>query len=167
MAKRDYSGMLIHPYTKKKQAPSSKYEHRIKYDFLSYTRLVMKWVTSNYELTRPEVELLLFLYGQGTFSQRQFFDYHTTLGIYQIKGFKKFQKDGWIKQFRERKGKECALYILTTKGQRLCSRMHKMCAGEEEIPTTARANKMAKSGKPIDKFYLEAIKKMNRHRREE
>lgn len=165
MAKRDYSGMVINPYTRKKQAPACKYKHDIKYDFLTYMRLVMKWAVANNDLTRPQVELLLFLYGQGKFSQKQFFDYHTTLGIYQIKGFQQFIEDNWIKIYRPKKGRECALYIITTKGQRLCSRMHKMCAGEEKIPTSPRSNNLAKSSKPIDRYYLEAIKKMNRDRR--
>lgn len=160
--------MKVNPYKKnKKQVPLSRYQHRIKYDFLTYIRLVFKWCISNYDLTRPEVELLLFLYGKGTFSKKQFFDYHTTLSIYQIKGFKKLQKEGWIRKFRDRKGTESALYVLTTKGQRLCNRMHKFCSGEESIPTTSRSNKMVTSNKKIDSFYLEAIKKMNRDRRKD
>ena len=165
MENRDLSGMKVNPYAKKK-APEPKYNTRVQYDFLSYLRLVMRWAFSNHDLTKPEIELMLYLYGEGNFSQRQFSDYYRTLGLYQIKGFTKFKEDGWIKQFRARSGKQCALYSLTSKGLRLCSRMHKMCTGEEPIPVMKKTNKMAESKKVIDKHYLTAIKRMNRRSKE-
>ncbi len=148
----------------RKKSPESRYSHRIKYDFLTYIRLIMKWAVDNHDLSRPEIELLLYLYGQGTFTKNQFSGYYSTLGMYQTKGFNKLNQEGWIRLFRDKNGKENALYILTTKGQRLCSRMHLMSSGEEKIPTSSRSNVITKSNKSIDKYYLEAIKRMNRNR---
>lgn len=146
------------------KTPLPRYRSRIEYDFLKYIRVVFKWVADNYpELNRPEVELLLYLYGIGAFSKKQFNDYHKLLGLYSIKTLKKFEKDGWIRVWRVRKGREHALYTLTQKAKIMCNKMHRYAAGVEEIPLNPVSNKMDRVDAPrINNYYLDMIKKMNK-----
>lgn len=154
--------MKVNPYTKKK-IPPTRYKNRTAYDFLQYIRVVFKWATENYDLSRPEIELLLYLYPKNGFTKKQFTNYQRLISIYQIKSFRKLTDEGWIRMFRPRKGKETALYVLTDKSKRLCSRMHRFCTGEAEIPTSPRSNALAREGgKRINNYYLDAIKQMNK-----
>lgn len=148
----------------KGKKPLPRYRSRIEYDFLKYIRVVFKWAVENYpDLSRPQVELLLYLYGTGAFSMKQFNDYHKLVGMYAIKSLKKFEKDGYIKLWRRRKGKDHALYTLTHKAKILCGKMHRYSCGVEEMPDNpVSTNKMIREGAPrINNYYLDIIKRMN------
>ena len=153
----------------KTKTPQPPFRHRTsrEYDFLQYIRLVMKWATTNNDLSRGEVEILLYLYTKGTFNKDTFSKYHRTFGMYQMKTFDKFLEQGWIKMWRPKTKKgEAALYVLTNKGKTLCSKMHKFCTGEMEIPET-KANVLSKNNGENPRmydYYFDAIKKMNRDR---
>lgn len=144
--------------------PPARYRSRIDYDFLKYIRIIFKWASENYpDLTRPQIEFLLYLYGVGAFSKKQFNDYHRLLGLYAIKTLQKFLDEGWIKVWRVRKGKEYALYTLTHKSKIMCNSMHKFACGLEEIPMNMSANRMARKDAPrINNYYLDMIKRMNK-----
>lgn len=144
--------------------PKPRYRSRIDYDFLKYIRIVFKWaVENNPELTRQQIEFLLYLYGVGAFSKKQFNDFHKLIGLYSVKTMQKFLDEGWIKVWRVRKGREYALYTLTHKAKIMCSQMHKFSCGLEEIPMTISANKMARKDAPrINNYYLDMIKRMNK-----
>jgi DNA-binding MarR family transcriptional regulator len=146
------------------EKPTPRYRSRVEYDFLKYIRIVFKWaVDNNPELSRPQIELLLYLYGTGAFSRKQFNDYHKLVGMYSIKTLKKFEEEGWIRLWRKKKGREYALYTLTQKAKILCNKMHKYSCGEEEMPDDVNINKMARKDAPrINKYYLEMIKRMNK-----
>lgn len=143
--------------------PTARYRSRIEFDFLKYIRVVFKWaVENNPDLTRPKVEFLLYLYGLGAFSKKQFHDYHKLFGLYAVKALQEFEDGGWVVLWRPRSTKQHALYVLTTKGKSLCSRMHRYCCGVDELPTNPVSNKMVRKDAPrINNYYLEAIKKMN------
>lgn len=143
--------------------PKPRYRAKLKYDFLQYTRIVFKWATENYNLRRPEIEMLLYLYPKGTFTQTEFTTFHKTIGMYQQKAFREIIAEGWILMWRPRRGHQSALYCLSDKAKRMCSRMHRICTGEEEIPTNPRANALASNNdKRINGYYLDIIKKMNK-----
>ena len=152
------------PLKDKRKKPNTRFRSRVDYDFLKYIRVVFKWASDNNpELSRPDIEMLLYLYGNGVFSRKQFNDYHKLMGLYSIKTLLRFEKDGWIKLWRKRKGKEHKLYTLTQKAKVMCSRMHKFACGEEEIPDNPMSNRMARSGAPrINGYYLDIIKRMNK-----
>jgi hypothetical protein len=146
--------------------PQPRYRSRVEYDFLMYSRIIFKWATENNpDLTRGEIEFLLYLYGVGAFTKSQFHDYHRLIGLYSLKSLQKFQDDGWIKLWRPKSGKETAIYVLTNKSKILCGKMHKFACGVEEIPTDPKVNKVAETEeKRINNYYLDAIKKMNKNK---
>lgn len=158
--KKGYNNNL--PVNTKKPLP--RYRSRIEYDFLKYIRVIFKWaLENNPELNRPELELLLYLYGIGAFSRKQFNDYHKLLGLYSIRTLDKFEKEGYIKLWRKKKGKEHALYTLTQKAKIMCNKMHRYACGVEDIPDNPVSNRMARVDAPrINKYYLDVIKKMSK-----
>lgn len=156
-------GNTIKKHTKK---PYPRYRSRVEYDFLKYVRLVFKWAQENYELSRPRLELMLFLYGTGAFSKKQFNDYHKTVGMYADKTLGDLMDEGWITQWRpaNKSKKIHALYTLTQKAKIMCNKMHKYSCGAEEIPLSRDKNILVqnKDEKRINGYYLDAIKKMNK-----
>ena len=136
----------------------------VKYDFLKYIRVVLKWATANSDLTRPQIELMLYLYCEGVFSKRQYHDYHKIIGMYEQKTLDILTEKGWVTLFKpaNKDTKEPDLYTLTHSSKKFCAKIHRLCCGVEEIPTEARHNKLAeKGGKRIDDYYMHMIKKMN------
>lgn len=154
-------------YKKKRKKPQSRYPSRIDYDFLMYIRVVFKWAIDNSGLSRPNLELLLYLYGIGAFSKKQFHDYHKLVGLYQDKKLKDLIEQGWVKMWRPANPnkKQHALYTVTHKGKGLCSSMHKYLAGEAEIPLIKSKNKMMRDDAPrINAYYLDIVKRMNKNK---
>lgn len=144
--------------------PPNRYNSRVEYDFLKYIRVAFKWAVENHTtLTRSQIELLLYLYNMGPFSMAQFNEYHKLVSIYHVKTIQQFIDEGYVKVWRVGDGKKSSkLYALTQKAKILCSRLHKICCGLEEISLNANSNKMIREGAPrINNYYLDVIKKMN------
>jgi len=148
----------------KAKEPQPRHQSKVEYDFLKYVRVVFKWAVENYpELTRPEIEFLLYLYGIGAFSKKQFNDYHKLLGLYSIKTLQKFEDTDFIHIWRVRRGNEHALYTLTQKSKILCNKMHRYSCGVDDVPTSSSNNKMIRKDAPrINNYYLDMIKRMNK-----
>jgi len=138
----------------------------VTYDFLQYMRIVRRWARTSGDILPNDLDMLLYVYPKGFFTKRQFYDYHRIIGIYQDITFTRMRKEGWITLWRTYRGgkkKEAALYTVTNKGKQLCNKMHKMCLGEIEIPTT----QISKNEDTRQHGYiLNAIKKINKERRE-
>ena len=133
------------------------------HDFLKYIRIVMKWAKANNPaLSKGDIELLLYLYPKGPFTKYYFKEFYKTLGLYQSKALDKLRIEGYVEDFLGYTGTG-RKYVLTHKAKLLCSRMHKMLLGLEEIPTTS-SNKMYDSGKAIDKAYLKVMESMNKEK---
>lgn len=135
---------------------------RESYSFLQYLRIVMHWAKKSSGLSRPHIELLLYLQPLGIFQKGDFSFFAKVIQVYQHRLFQTFIDEGLIKKWRSAKSnkRQSALYCLTPKADTLCTRIHKMCIGEEQIPESAN-NPFNKSQRPIDKYYMDIIKKMN------
>ena len=145
---------------KPKLPPSNKFNSRIEYDFLKYLRIVLRWATEFSGLSRANVETLLYLYGCGTFTKNMFFEYYKVVSRYQNLAFAEFVDNGWIISWRPRSKGQAELFILSTKGKMFCSRIHKYCAGLEEIPMGT--NPVLKTDKRIDTYYAKMMGKLNK-----
>lgn len=156
----------IYNHTKTRhKKPKPRHRSTRDYDFLQYIRPVFKWATENSGLTRPQVELMLYLYPKGVFEKKDFFNYHKILGMYQSKTFDMFMKEGFIKVWRPKKKGQKALYSLTNKAKQICDKMHKFLTGEKEVPVNSRNNILAQDGGArINGYYMDVIKKMNKDR---
>ena len=134
------------------------------FSFLQYLRPVLHWAKISSGLSRPRVELLLYLQPLGIFKKGDFTFFCSIVQIYQTSLFKMFLAEGWVQEWRPAKHgkKQAALYKLTPKADKLCTRIHKMCLGEEKIPEDAPG--MGGSEKVIDRYYLDVIKHINKSR---
>jgi hypothetical protein len=137
----------------------------IDYDFLQYIRIVYRWALANNDLSRGELDLLLYLYPIGAFTFSEFYKYHKTISLYQNKTLDKFLKEGWIKVWREKSSTQTRLFALTQKGKILCGNMHKMLVGDKEVPTDKRNNVFVDKSVKINDFYADMMKQMNKKRK--
>lgn len=147
--------------------PTKTFHQTLSYDFLQYIRIIFKWACSNYEITRPNLELILGLYPLGVFKKSDFEIFSRTIDMSSKRVFNKLIDDGWIKVWRPYKRGQAALYCLTTKGKIMCGKIHKICVGESQIPEYKYGNSLMTSGKAVDKYYVEAIKRMNQRKIED
>lgn len=142
------------------QLPSKTFHQKLQYDFLQYVRIAFKWACETHSISRPHLELLLYIYPIGLFKRTDIEVFTKTIDMKYTRVFRTLEDDGWITLWRQKKGKQAALYTLSTKARILCGKLHKICTGESEIPES-KYNPLVNSEKVIDKYYLNVIKKMN------
>lgn len=160
---------LLFRYSRTRYKPRTNQSER-DYDFLKWIRVVFKWATAHTGLTQPKIEILLYFYAKGAFSKQEFFDYFQLIGFGSQTTLKKFIQEGWIIEWRKgKRGRVKGMYDLTSKAKVVCSKMHKMCVGDMDVPVTRRSNPLnAKDirDKRINKLYTGFFKVMNAERAE-
>jgi hypothetical protein len=132
-----------------------------RHDFLKYLRVVRYWVAKNYDLTYPELEMLLFLYSETLFSDRDIKKFQRIMN-WDANRFNKLIEDDWIVLWRENTKTEKALYNVSFKGKKLMAEVYKRLNMEKEITTDPRQNKVfSKDAGYMDRGYQKMIKEMN------
>ena len=135
----------------------------LKVDFLKYYRLVSRWACKTRSLNVADLELLFYLDPIKYFTIQDFKN-GTLFYSWEPKRFYRLQEDGWIVKTYNGKGRrgDHNKYVVSHKGKILINRIYKILIGEEDLPESARRNKIMKGDKYIDKVYRQAIKKFNR-----
>ena len=64
-------------------------------DYLKYWRVIRYYVQARYELSTPELEMLLFLYSEKYFDRDKFSEFDALLSWNKGR-FEKLRKDGWM-----------------------------------------------------------------------
>jgi hypothetical protein len=132
-----------------------------RHDFLKYLRVVRYWVAKNYDLTYPELEMLLFLYSETLFSDRDIKKFQRIMN-WDANRFNKLIEDDWIVLWRENTKTEKALYNVSFKGKKLMAEVYKRLNMEKEITTDPRQNKVfSKDAGYMDRGYQKMIREMN------
>jgi hypothetical protein len=132
-----------------------------RHDFLKYLRVVRYWVAKNYDLTYPELEMLLFLYSETLFSDRDIKKFQRIMNC-DANRFNKLIEDDWIVLWRENTKTEKALYNVSFKGKKLMAEVYKRLNMEKEITTDPRQNKVfSKDAGYMDRGYQKMIREMN------
>jgi len=113
-------------YVTKKQKKTPTYQARPReHNFLKYWRVVKYYIKTKYEISEPEIEMLLFLYDESVFSKKSFNQFSKTMS-WDKNRFKKMMDDGYIKIWRERRETQrSSLYELTIKSKRICNHLYK------------------------------------------
>jgi hypothetical protein len=113
-------------------------------DYLKYWRVVRQYVKIKYGIGQAELDMILFLYSEGYFSQAKFQEFNRVLP-WNKKRFKKLVQDGWIESFRkyDPKTNTRAIYKLSFKAKRMVTSIYNKLNGEE-IPTNRINNPMFK-----------------------
>ena len=150
-------GLIVrrNPLTKQQKVKLSSQE----YTFLQFHHIIWKWALSNNGLSNSELSALLYISPLVTFSMQDFFDAQEEMGNTSPNIFFGLKKKNFIGTFS--KVGRTTYYTLTTKGNTLVNRMHKMYMLEEEIPTSSRRNVIGRSKKPKDVMMMKLFKKFN------
>ena len=132
---------------------------------MQYSRLIFEWAQRSTKLDRDSIELLLYLQPIGIFNMHQAENMCKTIKLRPGKFFKNLIEKGFIKVWREKKGKQLALYTLTQKASLVCTLIHKMITGEEKVPDGPQGvfNKPKRAN---NQFYLNLIKEMDKKKAE-
>ena len=133
-----------------------------KNDYLKYWKVVKQWAKVKYNLGPADIEMMLFLYSEGLFNQKQFEEY-TEIMSWDKNRFHNLMKDKWIVVWRKRKGKESTLYELGFTGKRMCASIYKKLNMEETVSEDRRLNPIFNPNADYSKkVYRKIIKKMNK-----
>ena len=137
----------------------------VKVDFLKYYRLVSRWACRNNDLSVADLELLFYLDPIIYFTIEDF-KTGTLFYTWDKERFYRLQKQEWINKSHSGGGRrgDHNKYKVSQKGKLLINRIYRILINEEELPTSAKINKIMKRETYIDKVYSEAIKKFNKQK---
>lgn len=138
------------------------YEKERKYNFLKYWRIVKYYVKRKYNLSEPDLEMLLYLYDEGRFDMDAFKEYSNIMH-WDRNRFWKLKQKGFINIWREKNevSNRKAIYELSITSSRICNLVYKRLLQEEKISEDPRINPVMKGSSYTDRVYRIAIKKMN------
>lgn len=132
-----------------------------KYDYLKYYPIVHRYFRKKYDLTTPELDLILFLMSERIFTKRKFQEFNEIL-TWNKKRFDNLLENGWISVFRPASDGMSARYELSYKARRMVRQLYRTILNEE-IPELPAKNPMFKKDVGyMDKVYRNAIKQMNK-----
>jgi|TARA_R110000822_G_scaffold103682_1_gene230369 hypothetical protein len=135
----------------------------LKVDFLKYYRLVSRWAAKNNDLSVADLELLFYLDPIVYFTIEDF-KTGTLFYTWDKDRFYRLQKNDWIDKTHNAFGKkgDHNKYKISRKGKMLINKIYRILVGQEDLPSSARRNKIMKRGTYIDKVYSQAIKEFNK-----
>ena len=138
----------------------------LKVDFLKYYRLVSRWATKNTTLSVADLELLFYLDPIVYFTIEDF-KTGTLFYIWDKDRFYRLQKNEWIEKSWEGGGRrgDHNKYKVSQKGKTLIKRIYRILIGVEDLPYSARRNKIMKRDTYINKVYSQAIKEFNKQKK--
>lgn len=133
------------------------------HDWLKYFRVVRFWVREAYGLNYPELEMLLFLYGENLFTRKDFDNFEKLMSWDKAR-FGNLLKDDWVVIWRKRGNKyESHLYTVSYKGKRLINSIYKKLSGEEIITENPSKNPLFRKKIPAQNvMYRNMIVEMNK-----
>ena len=122
-----------------------------------------RWACKNNDLSVADLELLFYLDPIVYFTIDDF-KTGTLFCTWDKERFYRLQKQGWINKSHNgggRKG-DHNKYKVSQKGKLLINKIYRILIGEEDLPTSAKRNKIMKRETYIDKVYSQAIKEFNK-----
>ena len=130
---------------------------------LKHYRIIRKWACKNNNLTDADLEVLIYLDCMDLFSKYDF-----EQGVYSYswdnRRWGRLLKDGWIVVWRHRNRttQKYNIYKVSFKCKQLIMRMYRIMLGEDDIPTSARRNKLIAGDTYTDKVMTKAIYNVNK-----
>lgn len=132
---------------------------------LQYYRLVTRWACKEHNLKIADLELLFYLNPIQYFTVNDFKD-GTLYYTWDNHRFYRLQREEWLTKIHEGRGSVGghSKYVVSSKGKRLINRIGRMLDGREDLPESAKRNKIMKGKSYSDRQYAKAIKKFNKTR---
>ena len=132
-------------------------------NLLKHYRIIRKWACKNNNLTDADLEVLIYLDCMDLFSKYDF-----EQGVYSYswdnRRWSRLLKDDWITVWRHRNRttQKYNIYKVSFKCKQLIMRMYRIMLGEDDIPTSARRNKLIAGETYTDKVMTHAIYNVNK-----
>jgi len=132
-------------------------------NILKHYRIIRKWACKNNNLTDADLEVLIYLDCMDLFSKYDF-----EQGVYSYswdnRRWNRLIQNGWIVVWRHRNRttQKYNIYKVSFKCKQLIMRMYRIMLGEDDIPTSARRNKLIKGNSYTDKVLTKAIYNVNK-----
>ncbi len=132
-------------------------------NILKHYRIIRKWACKNNNLTDADLEVLIYLDCMDLFSKYDF-----EQGVYSYswdnRRWSRLLKDGWINVLahRNRTTQKYNIYKVSFKCKQLIMRMYRIMLGQDDIPTSARRNKLIAGETYTDKSSTQAIYNVNK-----
>ena len=132
-------------------------------NILKHYRIIRKWACKNNNLTDADLEVLIYLDCMDLFSKYDF-----EQGVYSYswdnRRWSRLLKDGWIVVWRHRNRttQKYNIYKVSFKCKQLIMRMYRIMLGQDDIPTSARRNKLIAGETYTDKVMTQAIYNVNK-----
>ena len=130
---------------------------------LKHYRIIRKWACKNNNLTDADLEVLIYLDCMDLFSKYDF-----EQGVYSYswdnRRWGRLLKDGWIVVWRHRNRttQKYNIYKVSFKCKQLIMRIYRIMLGQDDIPTSARRNKLIAGDTYTDKVMTKAIYNVNK-----
>ena len=132
-------------------------------DLLKHYRIIRKWACKNNNLTDADLEVLIYLDCMDLFSKYDF-----EQGVYSYswdnRRWSRLLKDDWITVWRHRNRttQKYNIYKVSFKCKQLIMRIYRIMLGQDDIPTSARRNKLIAGDTYTDKVMTQAIYNVNK-----
>ena len=132
-------------------------------NILKHYRIIRKWACKNNNLTDADLEVLIYLDCMDLFSKYDF-----EQGVYSYswdnRRWSRLLKDGWINVWRHRNRttQKYNIYKVSLKCKQLIMRMYRIMLGQDDIPTSARRNKLIAGETYTNKVMTQAIYNVNK-----
>ena len=132
-------------------------------NLLKHYRIIRKWACKNNNLTDADLEVLIYLDCMDLFSKYDF-----EQGVYSYswdnRRWSRLLKDDWITVWRHRNRttQKYNIYKVSFKCKQLIMRIYRIMLGEDDIPTSARRNKLIAGDTYTDKVMTQAIYNVNK-----
>ena len=112
-------------------------------NLLKHYRIIRKWASKNNDLTDADLELLIYLDCINLFTRKDFENGSYSYSWDNRRWSKLLQKE-WIKVWRHRNRttQKYNIYKTSFKCSQLIMRIYRIVLGEDDIPTSARRNKL-------------------------
>lgn len=132
-----------------------------KNDYLKYWRVARNFIQVKYDLSEPDLEMLLFLFSEEYFTRKTYKEYEK-LFSWDKDRFYRLMKGGWIENFQKRQNRTSALYGITYKADRVIISLYNKLNGEV-YPESQQSNPyFVKTNVPYThSLYRRYIKKIN------
>lgn len=139
-----------------------RYQRRTpKTDCLKYWRVIRKYIVIQYDISEPDLDMLLYLYSEGYFNYYKFIEYMNAFS-WDKQRFARLKEKGYIHLFREKQGSQHRLYEVTRKTRSMITSMYSYMYMEKEIPENAnRSEIFRKNTRYSNKTLALGIKKFN------
>ena len=134
-----------------------------KLNLFKHYRIIRKWASRNNNLKEPDLELLIYLDCIELFSKIDFKE-GTYSYSWDNRRWSRLLKDGWITVWRHRNRttQKYNIYKVSFKCKQLIMRIYRIMLGEDDIPTSARRNKLIAGDTYTDKVMTKAIYNVNK-----